>query len=453
MISLRPHQTRAVDACRGEFEAGARSVLLVAPTAFGKTAAASVLIHRSVAAGNRVLFAVHRKEIVRDTVRRLRAVGLRVGTIMAGEAADPSAPTQVATIQTVDARGLGDFHPDFVVTDEAHHAAASTYRALYETARPQWHLGITATPMRADGAGLGDAFERMVVGATVAELTPEYLAPCDAIVAPSSQRGSIAMDEHQAVERYCGEQPTLVFVQTVERARALAERTPDAAAIYGDMRDEDRTRALDAFRVGAIRTLYNVFVLTEGTDLPMASRVVLGRTFGHAGTYLQAVGRVLRTDPANPSKRALIVDLGDNVRTHGMPADEREFSLGDEPIRAKATAPRLCPTCGAVRRSASGSASGSAEATACWRCETPYPAPKAVTVRADALVAFDGDTSYSATKQDYFDRMFVQSAAKGYAPGWAAHRFRARFGHWPTGYQVSPASAAMAGHARAMRVA
>ena len=74
-------------------------------------------------------------------------------------------------------------------------------------------------------------------------------------------------------------------------------------------------------------------------------------------------------------------------------------------------------------------------------------------MRADALVAFDGDTSYSATKQDYFDRMFVQSAAKGYAPGWAAHRFRARFGHWPTGYQVSPASAAMAGHARAMRVA
>lgn len=389
------------------------------------TATASEIMRSAIDAGNRCAFYVHRREVVQDTAARLRRAGLRAGVVMAGEPVDRDALVNVCSIQTVDARG--ELPPaQLVVVDEAHHSTSATYRALLAAYPDAWVLGLTATPVRADGAGLGDAFEVLVRGPSVAELTARgVLAPCDAIVAPSSSRQGIAMDEALAVERYCGEQQTLVFVSTVARARELAARTPDAAAIYGGMHRDERARIFAAFRVGAIRTIYNVAVCTEGTDLPMASRVVLARTCGHVGLYLQIVGRVLRADPARPDKRALIVDLGDNVRTHGMPADPREFSLEGEAIRSKAPSPRLCPTCGAVRR---------LEAPACWRCETVYPAPKPVRVRAEVLVPFDGDTSYSATKQGYYDRLTLTAKVNGYKPGWVAHRFQHRFGHWPTGY-------------------
>jgi len=424
-VILRDYQIAAMDACRAEYARGAKRVLLTMSTGAGKTATASEIMRSAIDAGNRCAFYVHRREVVNDTAARLRRAGLRTGVVMAGEPVDRDAPVSVCSIQTVDARG--ELPPAaLVVVDECHHATASTYRALLAAYPDAWILGLSATPVRADGAALGDAFEVLVRGPSAAELTARgVLAPCDAIVAPSSSREGIAMDEAEAVARYCGEQQTLVFVSTVARAKELAARTPDAAAIYGGMPTQERDRVLQAFRVGAIRTIYNCSVLTEGTDLPMASRVVLARTCGHVGLYLQIVGRVLRADPARPDKRALIVDLGDNVRTHGMPADPREFSLEGEPVRSKAASPRLCPTCGAVRRG---------EDPSCWRCETVYPLAKPVKVRAESLVPFDGDTSYSATKQGYYDRLAPTAKVNGYKPGWVGHRFAARFGHWPTGY-------------------
>ena len=440
---LRPHQVRSVEACHAEYAAGARSVLLVAPTGFGKTAVASDLISRSVSSGHRVLFLVHRIEIIRDTVRRLRALGLRVGTIVAGFDADPDAPVQVASIQTIDARGIGAFRPDFVVTDEAHHAAAATYRALYEQCEPRWHLGLTATPMRADGAGLGDPFERMVVGATVRELTDGgYLAPCDALVAPASSREGIALDEAVAVDRYCAGRATVVFVQTVARAREVAARIPRAAAVYGDMAVDDRARALADFELGALDVLVTVYVLTEGWDCARADTAVLARNFGSAGTYMQVGGRVLRADPARPNKRALIVDLADNVYTHGALDAERAFSLGNEPIKAEDVTPRLCAACGAVRRG---------DEAECWRCGTTHPLPKPTIVRDEALVAFSGDTSWSATKQDYYERLEIRRAARDYKRGWTAHRFLAKFGHWPNGYSLPRETLELIEHAAAMR--
>lgn len=424
---LRDYQVAAMNACHDAYAAGARSVLLVMATGAGKTATAAEIMAQTAAGGHRTAFCVHRSEVVLDTAARLRRAGLRTGVYMAGHEADPGAPVLVCSVQTIDARTMPP-GVQLLVLDEAHHAPAQTYVSLRAQCPDAWVLGLTATPARADGAALGDAFDVLVQGPTPAELTAlGHLAPCDAIVAPASVREGLAMDEAAAVAMYCGEQQTLVFVGTVPRAKELAGRTPDAAALYGGMPASERARILAAFRVGAIRTIYNVFILTEGTDLPMASRVVLGRNCGHVGMYLQIVGRVLRTDPAHPGKRALIVDLADNVRTHGMPTDPREFSLEGDAIRAKVASPRLCQPCGAVRRLADA---------ACWRCETPYPAPAPPKVRAESLVAFDGDTSYSATKQDTYDRLAMRAAAKGYKPGWVGHQFRVRYGHWPTGYEA-----------------
>ena len=164
---LRDYQVRAIDLVRAEYRRGRKAVLLVLPTGAGKTATASQLIAWAVARGRRCLFIVHRREIVLDTARRLRAAGVPCGVVMSSEART-DAPVQVCSIQTLVAR---EQHPpaDLLVWDEAHHCAAETYRAIRAQYPAAWHLGLTATPERSDGAPLGDAFEALVAPISVAE--------------------------------------------------------------------------------------------------------------------------------------------------------------------------------------------------------------------------------------------------------------------------------------------
>jgi superfamily II DNA or RNA helicase len=93
VIVLRPHQERAVGEVRAAFRR-AKRVVMVAPTGFGKTAVASTIIAWAVQKGRRVLFLVHRREIVEDTHRRLVAAGVDCGLVMAGapSARSPPAP-------------------------------------------------------------------------------------------------------------------------------------------------------------------------------------------------------------------------------------------------------------------------------------------------------------------------------------------------------------------------
>ena len=100
---LRDYQERAIASVREHYRAGKKRVLLVGATGFGKTATASALMAASVQRGKRALFLVHRREIVLDTARRLRELGLRVGVIMADVEHDAGAPVQVASVQTITA--------------------------------------------------------------------------------------------------------------------------------------------------------------------------------------------------------------------------------------------------------------------------------------------------------------------------------------------------------------
>lgn len=433
-LTLRPHQERAVNAVRDCYRRGTRRVLLVAPTGFGKTAVSSKLIEWAVAKGRKVLFTVHRREIVLDTARRLDAAGVPCGVVMAGTPST-SAPVQVASVQTVDARDL-TVAADLVVWDEAHHAAAETYRTIAARYPGAWHLGLTATPERADGVGLRDAFDELVVGATVAELQSTidpstgfpYLAACD-VVGPSRvlKGAELAWPPVEAWQRHAEGRPTVLFARTVaDSVRAAQEfcgAGVRAAHIDGTQSKTKRDAILAAFAAGDLDVLTNVYVLTEGWDAPRAKVCVLARGCGSEGTFLQMVGRVLR---AHRGERALLIDLAGAWIEHGTPDEERSFTLDGIRRRPKASRPwlRQCVTCGAV-------VEGARSGPACRRCATPWPAPPPQRIARTDLAPVVRARATREEQRAVLAQLTAVARERGYKAAWAAVEFKRRFGFWP----------------------
>lgn len=429
---LRPYQVDAIGRVQAAYR-DTRRVLLVAPTGFGKTATAAVLIERAVARGRKVVFAVHRREIVLDTHRRLTAAGVRAGLVMAGEPA-ADAPVQVASVQTLAAR---EEHPpaDLVVWDEAHHVAAESYREIARAYPEAWHLGLTATPERSDGAGLGDAFDRLVVGASVRELTEGgYLAPCDVVAPSRRQDGALAMDPADALTEHAAGRPAVAFSATVRESLALAvrlrERGVRAEHLDGETPAKDRDAILRRFAEGRVDVVSNVFVLTEGWDCPRAEVCLLARGAGSVGTYLQMVGRALRH---RPGKRALLLDLVGAVHEHGMPDEDRAWTLdGGAAKRSDADWLAQCPACALVTLGRRCPVTDGRRR--CPRCSAPMRGKDPARVLAEKLARVERNAiAPPEVKLAAWERLTAEATEKGYAPGWAAHRFRARFGHWPQG--------------------
>jgi superfamily II DNA or RNA helicase len=188
--TLRPYQISVIEELEAAIAAAKRRILIVAPTGSGKTVKAAEIIARTVRKGGKVLVLAHRREIVAQTCRKLHDVGVEHGVVQAGFPTRPGEPVQVASIQTLHARAVRsrrfELPPaDLVVVDEAHHAPAKTYRKLLDLYPHAVVIGLTATPCRGDGRGLGDLFEELIECPSVGELTKlGYLVPAQ-FYAPS----------------------------------------------------------------------------------------------------------------------------------------------------------------------------------------------------------------------------------------------------------------------------
>jgi superfamily II DNA or RNA helicase len=180
---LRPYQVEVIAKFDAEVAAGRRRVLLVVPTASGKTVIAGAIIAKAASAGWRILFLAHRRELIQQASRKLHAVSVDHGIIQAGFSRRLGVHVQVASVQTLHARAIRstgmDLPPaDIVIVDEAHHVRARTYQRLLLAYPKAIVLGLTATPCRSDGRGLGNAFDVLVEGPPVAELVAAgYLVP------------------------------------------------------------------------------------------------------------------------------------------------------------------------------------------------------------------------------------------------------------------------------------
>jgi superfamily II DNA or RNA helicase len=200
---LRDYQQGLVDDIRGHFARGAPRICLQLATGGGKTICFAFIVAAAVAKSSRVLILIHRIELVEQIAATLARFGVPYGIIAAGYP-ETDAPVQVASVQTL-VRRLDDIGAyDLVVIDEAHHAVAGTWRTILDAVPGAKVLGVTATPERLDGKGLGDVFDELVLGPDMRDLIGQvFLAPYVAFApknAPDLRRIKVTAGEGRPKE-------------------------------------------------------------------------------------------------------------------------------------------------------------------------------------------------------------------------------------------------------------
>lgn len=440
MDALRDYQTRAVEAVRGALshtlsalratgETRGPRVLLVLPTGGGKGTIIATLASSAAARGKRVLVIVHRREIVLDIAQRTRRRGTACGVILAGEPRT-EALVQVAGVATMDAREI-DADADLVIVDESHHIVAATWSAI-TARRPQAYvLGLTATAERSDGRGLREAFDELVVGATVRELMDlGVLAPCD-VVGPGKRQSRLSMAPFEAWQRWAVGRPTVAFCATIAESKALVDaltaQGAAAAHLDGGTPKRRRDAILEDFAEGRLDVVSNVAVLTEGWDCARAEVILLARGCESWGAYRQIIGRGLRFG-SNRAKRCLLIDLCGAVHQHGMPDADRAVTLDGVAAKPKgdADAIRQCAECGAVYYVAQ-------HPRACPQGHVPPPQP--VREVKPAPVGLITSTATREEMQAEFDRLSALRRERGWKPAAVPVMFKQKFGFWPSRFR------------------
>lgn len=430
---LRDYQERAV---RGVLDAyqRARSVCLVAPTGSGKTRMGEELVHLATGRGRRVLWMAHRRELVKQAADRLRlSLGhLEVGVVSPGHEYSPASPVQVATVQTLIARG--DRPPaDLIVFDEAHHYASDDWRQLARAYPEARSLGLTATPERGDGRPLGDLFSELVVAAQYSELIAAgHIVPAQVLEPEANLEDGLACDITSAYTHYASGMLAFAFVRSVEEAYSgalsLRQAGWSAAVIEANTPAAEREQTLELFAARKIKVLVSVNTLTEGVDIPEAECAILARKFGHESGFLQACGRVLRAFPGKT--HATVLDLVGNWKLHGVPDEDREYSLaGDSGVRRKGATPLTqCLRCGAVSQ---------AHVSVCPVCgfERPKRELAPQVIHNIGLVPVGGELVSlppGASADEVYAELRRRQLGEGRGLDWVVAAFKRRFGYRPT---------------------
>lgn len=416
-LALRDYQQTGLDDIRAQMRDKKDAVLFVLPTGGGKTVTYAAMSQGAALRGNRILILEHRKELIRQASLAVGGLGVnhqviapadKVAKIRAAHVQklgwpmiDKHSHVAVASVQTLARRmdWLKVFDPNIIVIDEAHHAVAGTWARIIAACPKAKLVGVTATPVRADGQGLGKSaggcFDAMVLGPSMRELIQMgYLVPPKVYAWPGVNRDELGhkggdidtasaaalLDKPaiigDAVEHYrqlADGKAAIVFCASVKHAEHVAQKFRDAGyrfeVVHGDMEDEDRDVRIAGLGDGRIQGIVTVDVVSEGTDIPAAEVAILLRPTESESLYLQQVGRVLRTvyapgyDLSDEDQRhdaiaasgkhfGLILDHVGNVAYHGMPAANREWTLDGRKkgkreglIKEKPVLVMQCPKC------------------------------------------------------------------------------------------------------------
>lgn len=373
MLTLFPDQQVVVDKTRHSYRRGKRSPLIVAPCGFGKTICFAYITQGAMRLGKRVLIVAHRVELIDQISAALSAFEVPHGVIAAGYPSTRGHCVYVGSVFSV-VRRLDFFTPDLLVIDEAHHCVATTTWGKVASAYPKAHrLGVTATPVRLSGEGLGDLFDDLILGPTTSELIElGRLSPLRVFAPPTvntdtlhTRAGDFVKSEMaalfdkpsitgKAVDHYAQIAPgkqAVGFTVSVQHAKDVADQFRGAGisarCVDGDLARDVRNLIIQEFRDGKLKILTSCDLVSEGFDVPCVEVGISLRPTQSLGLWLQQCGRILRRHPGKDA--AILLDHAGNTLRHGLPTDPREWTLaGTEksPVSQKPTVSvRVCPAC------------------------------------------------------------------------------------------------------------
>ena len=353
-MQLRDYQTKAISDLRTSFQKGNKAPLLVMPTGSGKTVVFAEISKRLRQNKNNVLILVHRKELIDQASKKLKAIKVNHGIIAAKYKASRSS-IQIASVQTLVRRlSSNTFKPNYIIIDEAHHAAAGSWDKILATFPDAYKIGCTATPIRLDGRGLKDYFDDLVASHSISKLIElKYLASYKVFAPPlklnldkvkvlagdfqkkdleeKMDKANIVGDAVKQYKKYADGLPAIAFCISIKHATDVCNQFKSAgyksAIVHGAMSTDERDEVIKGLGNGKIQVLTSVDVISEGTDCPNVSVAILLRATKSEGLYLQQVGRILRPQS---NKTAIILDHVNATRTHGFVDDERNWSLDSE---------------------------------------------------------------------------------------------------------------------------
>lgn len=441
--TLRPYQMNSIDSLRTHVALGKRRLLLTIPTGGGKTLTAAELMRSALTYDKRVLFVVHLRELVDQTVRALARCGITHVGVMRGDdgRADPTAPIQVASIQTLARRKKPV--ADIVILDEAHRSLADSYVTNIWKAYPEAIvIGLTATPCRGDGRPLGERYEVLISGATYSELIadgfvaePIVYAPRVAIDTSSLRKVAGDWDAEQVEEMMTGlageilptwqahaeGRSTIVFASGIRHSRDIVRRFLEAGItaehLDGETPGDERAAILQRLADKTTTVVSNCAVLTEGFDSPGVRCVVMARPTLSLVLHMQTAGRGLRPGEIQP----VIIDHAGNVGRHGMPHEDRAWKIDGPAVRPKLKNPyRMCGKCFAYYV---------VSLTACPHCGFEPPVEERELPKEEAAVMERVDVS--TLERNFYVSAANLARARGYKPGMAGAKFKEKFGRWP----------------------
>jgi superfamily II DNA or RNA helicase len=331
---LRPYQVEAQQAILEHRARGVRTQLVSLATGLGKSVVIATLPKLlSLRPGDVTVVVAHRDELIEQLVDKFRVENPEavIGVEKAERRASDECNIVVATVQTLAEKRLEEFVARFkrrislFVIDEAHHAAAPSYRAIVDAVlaqRPEaMILGFTATPNRGDGVRLVDVFEKIVYTMDARKgIDAGYLVPVksyavatgvnldevasrggDFVIGQLAQAVNIGQRNERIVAAYKQNTPglkALVFTASVEHARDVAEefvaRGVNAEWASGETPRDDRERIVREFRSDGIDVLVNCGLYLEGFDVPSVQVILNARPTKSTTLYTQITGRALR---------------------------------------------------------------------------------------------------------------------------------------------------------------
>lgn len=515
-MQLRSYQESSRDAVREAMRTYS-AVMLVLPTGGGKTVLFSDIAKRAALNGKRVLILAHRDTLIKQASRKLTDYGVTHGIIMAGFTPAPRRLVQVASVQTLVRRlekmkeamqrardharsaalasGLSEDESnakadaaaralgfDLIIIDEAHLSSAKSYMMIREAFPDARVLGVTGSPIRLDGKGLGvgagGMFEHIVVGVNIRYLIdegflvqPVYYGSRQKVdlsgikkvagdydsdaLAEVMDKPKITGDAITHWQRICPGVPAAAWCVNVAHAKHVAEEFNAAGipamALSGESTSEERDAATRALENGTLKVVTSAMLLVEGWDCPAIGAVILLRPTMSLSSYLQFIGRSLRTiyapgmpqdtteqrfaaiDAGPKGRKAFVLDHCDLWRRHGFADDIREWSL-DGVTKQKGKkkeqedkGPDLsqCPKCFFVH----------APADACPACGHVYEVKVRKLEHADGeLTEITAEMKERLKNQHRAEVRGAKSlqdleriaAQRGYKPSWAKNVFEAK---------------------------